>query len=190
MPDENSTDARREADTTPDAGNDAPAIDLEELKRRAAKAEHYEREAIERRLELKQKEEALQAIERDRLQKAGEWQDLAQQLQAENSELSSYKERYEAIEATLSESNAQRIETIAEDMRSLVPTGLTPADTAKWLDQNLAKITRPTAPNIDAGVRSSGQGSAPVKLTPEEKAIADKMRISYEDYAKYKGGPL
>ena len=98
-------------------------------------------------------------------------------------DLAPYRERADALESMIRDSNKSRIESIPEDMQPLVPTDYAPEKLASWLDANLSRLTKPIAPKLDGG--ASGSGSA-ISLTDEEKQVARDTGVSFEDYAKYK----
>ena len=66
-------------------------------------------------------------------------------------------------------------------------TGVMAAVEVLLSDGRLPTEGRPSAPKLDAGAGSGERtNERPVKLTDEELAIARKMNISPEDYAKHK----
>lgn len=141
-------------------------------------------EAASRRVALKQHEEQARQREQQRLAEQGQWKELAESRAAELNELQPYRERAEALESMLRDSNKSRIDTIPEDMRALVPTDYAPEKLASWLDANMMRLTKPIAPKLDGG--AAGGSASTVTLTDEEKQVARATGMSLEDYAKYK----
>ena len=141
-------------------------------------------EAASRRVALKKHEEEARQREQQRLAEQGQWKELAESRAKELSDLQPYRDRAEALETMLRDSNRHRIEQIPEDMRALVPTDYAPEKLASWLDANISRLTKPIAPRLDGGA-SGGSGST-VTLTDEEKQVARATGMSLEDYAKYK----
>jgi hypothetical protein len=140
-------------------------------------------EAAERRVALKQYEEETRKRDQERLAEQGKWKELAESRASELNDLAPYRERADALESMIRDSNKSRIESIPEDMQPLVPTDYAPEKLASWLDANLSRLTKPIAPKLDGG--ASGSGSA-ISLTDEEKQVARDTGVSFEDYAKYK----
>lgn len=146
-------------------------------------------EAAEYRVKLKEIEEAQAAEKTRRLEEEARWKELAEQRAAELESLSPIKSQYEAMLETLRASNAKRIESIPEAMRSLVPEYEDPTKVAAWLDANAGVLTTPSMPSLDAGAGGDKpRVASEPKLTDAEIEMARKMGISPEDYAKYKIG--
>jgi chromosome segregation ATPase len=90
---------------------------------------------------------------------------------------------YKALyEQTLRQANDARIQSIPEHMRSLVPANYSPEELATWLDNNQAVFSRPTPPDLGAGV-AGGNGAA-VKLTPQQLQVAKSFGMTAEQYAE------
>ena len=172
----------------PDAAQETPVIDetssVDELPSWAQDMIRSLRsEAAERRVALKKYEEDSRRREQERLAEQGKWRELAESRASELNDLQPYKDRADTLETMIRESNKSRIESIPEDMQALVPTDYAPEKLAGWLDANLSRLTKPTAPKLDGG--ATGGGSS-ISLTDEEKQVARDTGVSYEDYAKYK----
>jgi len=140
-------------------------------------------EAAARRVALKKHEEEARQREQARLAEQGQWKELAESRAKELNDLQPYRDRAEALETMLRDSNKHRMEQIPEDMRALVPTDYAPEKLASWLDANISRLTKPVAPRLDGGATG---GSSAVTLTDEEKQVARATGMSLEDYAKYK----
>lgn len=139
-------------------------------------------ESKERRLALQREREEASRREQERLAQAGQYQQLAETRAKEIESLKPYQTRAQQLEEMIAEGNQRRIGQIPEGMRTLIPQ-LPAEQLASWLDANWRLLTTPTAPNTDAGAGSTGGKSAP-KLTPDQKAMADAMGVSHENYAK------
>ena len=139
-------------------------------------------EAAQRRVELKR----LMDAQQQRLADQGNWKELAEQRSQEVTLISQYKERAEVLEKMIRESNSSRIASVREDMRALIPVDYPPEKLATWLDANLARLTMPTPPNIDAGAGASAGGKTPIALSPEELELARMAGMKPDEYAAYK----
>lgn len=144
------------------------------------------------RAEAAEKRKAMQTLaaeaskrEQERLQAEGKWKELAEARERELMGLKPYEERASTLETILKQQNATRIANIPEDMRTIIPVDYAPEKLSTWLDANYAKLTRPIAPNIDAGAGGTG-GMPPVRLTEEELRIAKMAKMTPEEYAKFK----
>jgi Skp family chaperone for outer membrane proteins len=172
------------------------AVDLEarlqELERQlaATKAQLHDvnQESAARRLALRKTQEERDALEQQHLAEQGKWKELAERRQAQLDILSDYQEKYQAVQQAMQAANAKRIAQIPEGWRSAVPTAYTPEQMSQWLDENLPLLTTPKAPDLDAGVKSSG-GTQVVKLSDEDLAWAKKLKLSPEQYAQHKERP-
>lgn len=140
-------------------------------------------ESKERRLTLQREREEASRREQERLAQAGQYQQLAETRAKEVEALKPYQTRAQQLEELIADGNQKRIAQIPNDMRSLIPQ-LPAEQLAAWLDANWRLLTTGPAPNTDAGAGSNGAGKKPPVLTPDQKAFADAMGISYENYAK------
>lgn len=134
--------------------------------------------------------ERLAAIERaqkEKLEKEGDYRSLADQRAAELAALAPIKERAEALEKVIRESNEARIAKLPEDARTLVPVDYSPEKLQAWLNANEARLTKLPAPSFDAG---AGAGSASKEkqpeLTADEKTLARLAGMTDKEYAEYK----
>jgi hypothetical protein len=71
---------------------------------------------------------------------------------------------------------------IPEELRGLIPDELSVKQKLDWISRNKTLLLKPVAPDIGAGIRGAGTGSA-VKLSPEQIEMARKTGVSVEDYA-------
>lgn len=146
-------------------------------------------EVIAEREQLRKERAALLAIQQaeneKRLQDQQEWQKLAEQYKSELEQVKPLAQRVNEFEEALRNTAAAQIEQLPEDMRPLVPEYDDPRQTLDWLNKNAARLMRQPAPGTDAGVRGDGKNGV-AGLTDAEKAIARRLRISDDDYAKQK----
>jgi len=141
------------------------------------------RKALEARL-AKLEQEQKQADEQ-RLKEQEQWKELAEQRAAQLADLEPYKAQVDEMRAALDATVKARIERLPEDQRTLVPDYGDPRKTLAWLDANEEKLTRPAAPDMDAGAR--GDSLKTVNLTIEQRQAADKVGMDHERYAELLG---
>lgn len=145
-------------------------------------------EAAQRRIALKNEQEAARKREQARLAEDGKWKDLAEAREQELAGVKPYQERAEALEKIIRKSNEARIALVPEDMRGLIPTDyLAPEQLAEWLTANEDRLRKSPAPNIDAGA-GGGSGQA-VRLTADEQAMAKAWGMTPEQFAQKKHKP-
>jgi DNA repair exonuclease SbcCD ATPase subunit len=120
------------------------------------------------------------------LEEQEKWRELAGERQSKIEELQPIQEQYNAMLERLRESNKQRIESIPEAMRSLVPEYDDPSRLAAWLDANASKLAKQPAPDLNGGAGSGERPGAEVKLSDAEIQTAKKMGVSIEAYKKRK----
>jgi len=130
-------------------------------------------------------EKAAQEAEEKRLKEAEDYKALYEQAQARIAELQPKAESAETAHATLKEVLAAQIETIPENRRSLVPEALSTEQQLAWIAKNRSLLAKAQPFNIGAGAKG-GSGENVVDLSNEDLAIAKKIGMSTEDYAKYK----
>ena len=139
------------------------------------------RKANEEAADYRHKKKAAEDAEKRRLTEAGEYKALYEQVTAELEPLKRKAERAESIEAFMAQTVKTRIEALPEQYRALVPKDEDPLQTLAWLDQSAPLLVPPKAPSLDAGAKGTG-GAAP--LTAEERAMAQRMRVSDEQFRK------
>lgn len=130
---------------------------------------------------LSEQMQAMQDAQKKRLEQSGNFEELARTRQAEIEALSPYKDRAAALEAQIRTENEKRIERIPEQMRGVIPTDYPPEKLSQWLTNNTALLTKPPAPDYDAGAG----GDAPPqkgKLTPAQKQLAARFGLTEEQY--------
>ena len=143
-------------------------------------------EAAKYRTELRKVQDALQGREEQELAEQEKYKELADKYRAQVDELTPVQERYNAMIEQLRESNEKRIEDLPEAMRSLVPEYDDPAKLRAWLDANADKLRKPQAPSLNGGAGGGKRPGEDVVLNEQERAAAQKMGITPEEYAKFK----
>jgi hypothetical protein len=147
-------------------------------------------EVISERNELRQRIEALEtarkADDERRLAEQQEWQKLAEQRAARITELEPLAKRVEEVQEALQATVKARVDRIPEDLRGMVPEYDDPRKTLAWLDVNEARLSRPVAPQTDAGVRGDAPTAQMGKLTDDDRQMARLMGIPDEEYAQFK----
>ncbi len=123
---------------------------------------------------------AIEAASRKKLEEQGNFSELKTQLQAEIEALKPTAERAAALEKILRESNEARIKNVPEQIRSMIPMDYPPERLQKWLADNEALLSKPPAPNFDAGA-GAGNSPVPSNLTTEQKAMAAKFGVTPEE---------
>lgn len=130
--------------------------------------------------------ERLQKLEQAQAKREEEERLKRGEHEAVINELKPKASRAETLEKTLTEYLTAELESVPEDMRFLFADG----DVAERLSKVKAAkakgiIGKPTPPQTDAGA-TGGSKPAPLNLTAEEQAIAQKLGMTLEQYAKYK----
>jgi len=104
---------------------------------------------------------------------------VTQQLTAKETEL-------KGILDGIEESNQSVIRGLPEEIQAIVPQGLAPLDKRQWLDKAAPiLVTRRTVPPIEGTAGAANRSGLP-PLTEQELAVAAKLKVSAEDYAKSK----
>jgi len=177
--------------TGQDAQNDAPDGGSEQQGRiedLAPWAQTYVRslrnEAAANRKALTNAENAARQREQQALAEQGNFKTLAEQRALEVAGLTPYKERVDALEALIRAGNEARIKQVPEALRTMIPAKYAPEELSAWLDANMLNLQPRQAPNLDAG--AGGGGKAAVPLTDAERAVAARMGLTPEEYAKHK----
>lgn len=128
-------------------------------------------EAAER-IKKNQLKEKMEADERERLAKQGEFETLYKKTLGELESLKTVAERAAQLEAKIQETNEARIKRIPQQWHSAIPTGYTPEQLSAWLDANEVLFVKKPAPNLDGGAGNDGTNPPTVKVTPEQTALA------------------
>ncbi|QPC81061.1 hypothetical protein G4Y79_15260 [Phototrophicus methaneseepsis] len=181
-------------------GNNTDEIDLSAVPESVRR--HYERreaqlkqEAAQRRLESKELSERLQKLEAaqsQQLEEQGNFRALADKHAQTVADLRPYKDMAERYEARFRDSNEKRIAAIPEHMRPLVPTEYSPEKLSDWLDNNVARLTTPKAPDLDSGAGGGSGKQSKIEVTEADRLAAEAAtRSGYpmtaEDIAKRRG---
>lgn len=139
-------------------------------------------EAAARRKRLEEIEAEHQKAQDARLEEEKRWQELAEQRAKKLAELEPLAERVKEVNEALEATVKVRVDRLPEDARSLVPDFGDARKTLDWLNANEQRLTRPLAPNTDAGVRGDAMGAAP-KLTDMERKLAKIAGMTPEQWA-------
>lgn len=143
---------------------------------------------------LQQQMESLLAAQRKKLEQDGNHEQLARDYLAQLEILKPQADLAKQYEAKIREGNERRIAAIPEQLRSQIPIKYSPVDLSEWLDTNAPQLTKPPAPNFEAGAGGGrGRGESFTELTEQEKAFAQAAGMTFERYAemkKQKGQPL
>jgi len=159
-----------------------PRSYVEQLRK---ESEKYRNRAKDAESAIKDYEKQIKERDDKQLEEQQKWRELAESRQQELEELSGYKGRYEDMLDNIKTSNERRIESIPQDMRTLVPD-LEPISLAQWLDANTALLKRPGAPDLNASAGNNDRPGGQEPLTQEELEIARKLGVSEEEYIKRK----
>lgn len=117
---------------------------------------------------------AIERAQREKLEKEGDYRSIAEQRAAELAALAPVKERAEALEKVIRESNEARIGKLPEEARTLVPVDYAPEKLQAWLNANEGHLTKPPAPQFDAGAGSGKGGKGgEVKVTDADRRAAE-----------------
>jgi hypothetical protein len=108
-----------------------------------------------------QRTAAQKEAEEKRLQEQGEFKTLAEQRAAEIERLKTAAAKAEALEGRIKAANDARIAKVPDAMRTLIPE-YEPVKLSEWLDANLDKLTKPAAPDFDAGKSGERGGQQPI----------------------------
>lgn len=127
---------------------------------------------------------AQQSAVETQLEQQEKYQELSEERGRKLAELQPVADSAEAYKKALEDSNAKRIESIPEDLRSFVPDYESPVKLRSWLDENTAKLQKPSPANFDAGKLGSGNNKKGVDLTNEQKSFARMAGMTDEEYAK------
>lgn len=140
-------------------------------------------EAAENRVKLKEFQDAQAKAEEERLAQKQEWQELAEKRAKEIEALRPYQEKYQAMLDTMAARNKERIESIPDEMQTLVPEYDDPAKLSNWLDANWDRLNdKPVIPSLNGDARSNRARGKQVTLSDAEIKIAEKMGLTPEQY--------
>ena len=135
---------------------------------------------------------AIEDAQRKQLEEQGNFSELAKQRAAEIESLRPKAALADDAAEFLKNLNDQTAASIPETYRKLVPDFGDSYEAQKrkaaWLRENMSLLTKPPAPDFDAGAGGNsgggnGDGKLP-KLTESQKLAARNMRMSEEQYAK------
>jgi len=168
-----------EQQTNPPAGAQNTEAHEERIPYSRFKEVNDEKKALEAR--LAKLERAQSEADQKRLEDEKRYQELADKYKAELDQVRPVAGQVDDYKAALKETAAAQIALLPEDVRDLVPEYPDPRDTLTWLNKNAAKLKRPLAPDMDAGVRGDSAKPA-IKLTPGEEKALRMSHMKREDY--------
>jgi len=129
-------------------------------------------------------EKAAQDAETKRLQESEDYKALYEKAQGTISELQPKADGADSAHATLKEVLEAQVEAIPNNKRDLVPDELSTEQQLAWIAKNRELLGKSAQFDIGAG-EQGGSGDKSVNLSSEDAAMAKKMGLSQEDYAKY-----
>jgi hypothetical protein len=147
-----------------------------------AHIKELQEEAKKYRKQRSEVDKQRQLEEQARLEANKEWEKAADAYKKQVEALSPRAERLDAMEQFLRDSAQKRIDALPKQFRALVPDYDDPLKTLQWLDANAATLSLPAVPNLGAGEQGD-RGVKTAELTPEQKAMAKKMKIPEDKYA-------
>ena len=154
--------------------------------RQENKARRLNEQSLQERLDTHKQAQDTAAAES--LAEQGKYKTLSDNYADEIAMLKPYKTQIEQITESARISNAEFIKNTSEDMLWTIPE-MEPLQLQQWINTNRGRLTgqtrTATTTNGGAGTSSKPIRTA-VSLTPQEKAMADKFGISYEDYTANK----
>lgn len=143
-----------------------------------------EREAEAQR--YKGERDNLTAAQRKQLEEDGKFRTIAEQQAVDLARLKPIEERAATLEKIIRDSNEARVKNVPDQFKNMIPLEYAPEKLQAWLNANESLLTKPPAPNYDAGAGGSGGGSGTPKLTAEEIDIAKRSGLTPEQYAAAK----
>lgn len=130
-------------------------------------------------------EKAQQEAERKRLEESAEYEKLYKSTLTELTTIKPKADQVDAYEKTLTGILEREITELPEDMRDVVPDGLSTQAKLDWLAKHKQKFMKAEPFDIGAGKRGVKPEKKP-ELTAEERQIAADYGMSDEEYAKFK----
>jgi len=113
------------------------------------------------------------------------WQELAETRQTEIERLKGVEDQFTSVNTTLDGLLEAQLADLSDDAKAMVPKALSTQDQINWIAENRQRLTRPSAPPMDAGAR--GDRVAPDKaIPPEEMAAFLASGLSKEVWNKKK----
>lgn len=180
MPEENQNQqGGSESKYDPKTVEDAKKI-IAALEKRVGEREATIEQLQSSTADLNKQIKTIQEANLKKLQEQGDFTAVKTQLQTEIETLKPLKERAEALEKIIRESNEERVKKVPEALRAMVPVDYPPERLQAWLNANEAQLVKQPAPNFNAG---EGAGNSPAlsNLTPEQKALAKRFGLKDED---------
>lgn len=104
------------------------------------------------------------------------WQEIAESKTAELETANLKAARTDELEAIMLQTLEAQIETIPENMRSIVPSHGTPQERLAWINENAAKLALPQAPDLGGGAGSNNKPEKKIELSHGEQHLAEQAR--------------
>lgn len=127
-----------------------------------------------------------QAAEKARLEKQGEWQQIAENEKKRATDLEAKAQRADVLEQGYVEQNKLRIERVPEANRSLIPMDYQPERLSAYLTANWDRLVGKPAPDIDAGAGGAGGAGASATMTDDEKRTAKASGMTEAEWVAAK----
>jgi seryl-tRNA synthetase len=138
------------------------------------------------RKELKEQLAKLKSKEQEREQQLkleqGQHADVISEQRTQIEKLNEQLATLQSARDALEKSVRARIDALPAEWHDAVPDFDDPAKTLQWLDTVAHKLTRPSAPNTNAGAMSDKTKSS-TKLTAEQRDMAKLFGLTDEQYA-------
>ena len=176
MSETSDTSAPEQSETTTEGGSQTRGL------QEALKSERARRQEMEARLSAMEAEQA----KREQLaaEKRGEYEQLYKTTQQERDQLleklTGYEERETARRQRIEASNTERLKSLPENFRALVPSGLDPDSTAEQISrlENVLTQNTPTG-GLPPRPRPTAQDTIP------EQCLREAERYGYADARTY-----
>lgn len=136
--------------------------------------------------QLRDELKELQDFRQKSLEQQGQYQTIAEERAKKITELQREAELRKKYEALVQNQVDSALAQLPEDSRDLLPEGLTLDQQLTLLNKLVPKLTRPPAPDYDAGAGGFSGGVRLPTLTAYEKEIAAASGMSEKEYAEFK----
>ena len=120
------------------------------------------------------------------LEEQGKWKDIADKRAQKLLDAENKAKEVDSLQATLKKMLEKELESLPDESKKLIPTKLSVSDQLDYITTNRAILSKPSAPDINAGNRGAGDPEEGTELTAEEIAYCKKFGVKPEDYKKYK----
>lgn len=142
-----------------------------------------ELKALKKRLDEADAEK--KARDEKQLEEQGKYKELIDSLRSQLVEASGKASKVETYEATLDKILQAELAALPEQSRRLVPEKLPVQDRLDYIADNRELLVKPAAPGTGAGIKGGTPPQA-AQLSPEEASVATKLKMTPEEYIKYR----